>query len=315
MNGNAEVIFMLCSQLQTDMEYTPYAPSEWSKLAEKLMRENLQPSDLPEMSDTDLCNYLDLYKNETERMRYLFQRRESLFSVMEKYRNTGISVVTRADILYPKMLKIRLGKRCPPLFYVSGNLQLASRKAIGFVGSRNADKTDQRFTEDIVFKMNHLGYSVVSGGAKGVDEIAVSSAIRNSSSAVVYIADSLVRRIRNRNTLSAIRNHQLLLLSATNPDTEFTAGTAMMRNRYIYAHSLGTVVVRSDDKKGGTWNGAADCLRHEICPVFCWNHTAYHGNQELIKLGAIPVAQNWNGDITQYDRHPEDELIQLTLFD
>lgn len=89
----------------------------------------------------------------------------------------------------------------------------------------------------------------------------------------------------------------------------------MMRNRYIYAQSAGTVVVRSDYKKGGTWSGAVDCIKHEICPLFCWNHAEYKGNTELIKLGAMPIDENSSGDVSEYHSPKEEEPVQLTLFD
>ena len=226
----------------------------------------------------------------------------------------GISVVTRADVQYPNMLKARLGKSCPPLFYYAGDLKLAAKRCIGFVGSRNADESDRQFTEQIVSTVTSLGYAVVSGGAKGVDMIAGNAALRNGSASIAYLADSMVKRIRNRDTISAVQSGQLLLLSAVRPDIGFTAATAMMRNRYIYAQSAGTVVVRADYKKGGTWSGAVDCIKHEITPVFCWNQKDYRGNQELIKLGAVPVQADWNGDVTAVPEK-EEEGVQLTLFE
>lgn len=313
MNRNAEVIFMICSHLQCDASVKPYEPSEWSKLAQVLLDTGLQPSDLPTLTDAELRDlYLDTV--EINRIRQLLGRGGSLSFALEQYENMGISVVTRADALYPKSLKLRLGKNCPPLFYYAGNLQLAGKKAIGFVGARGADDHDQQFTESTVSTVNSLGFAVVSGGAKGVDTMASSAAIRNGSAVISYLADSLVKQVRNRENILAIQNHQLLLLSAVKPDMGFTAGTAMMRNRYIYAQSACTVVVRSDYKKGGTWNGAVDSIKHEICPVLCWDKSEYRGNQELIRMGAVPIDMGWNGDLTALPVKEEDP-VQLTLLD
>lgn len=313
MNQNAEVIFMMCSHLQSDVSVKPYEPAEWSKLAQILLDADLQPSDLTTLTDAEFRDmYLDT--KEINRIRQLLERGGSLSFALEQYENMGISIVTRADALYPKSLKLRLGKSCPPLFYYAGNLQLAGKKAIGFVGARGADDHDQQFTESTVSTVNSLGFAVVSGGARGVDTMASSATIRNGSAAISYLADSLVKQIRNKEAISAIQNNQLLLLSAVKPDMGFTAGTAMMRNRYIYAQSDATVVVRSDYKKGGTWNGAVDCIKHEICPVLCWNKSEYRGNQELIRMGAVPIDANWDGDLTTLPGK-EKEPIQLTLFD
>lgn len=314
MNKNSEVIFMLCSHLLKDSEYKPYEPTEWTKLAESLVQSGLQPYDLTEMSDDELKD-LNMNNEEINRLHYLFNRGGSLAFEMEKYENMGISVVTRADAEYPKILKNKLGKSCPPLFYYAGNLKLAERKCIGFVGSRNVDDNDINFTERTVSTINSLGYAVVSGGARGIDTVSAETSLKNGSEAVIYLSDSMIKKIRNKSVISAIQNGKLLLLSVLKPDIGFTVAGAMMRNRYIYAQSDSTVVVRSDYKKGGTWNGAVDCIKHKISPVYCYNNPAYYGNQELIKLGGIPIDENWNGDISVKPINKDDEPKQLTLFD
>ena len=89
----------------------------------------------------------------------------------------------------------------------------------------------------------------------------------------------------------------MVLLSAVKPDAGFRAGVAMARNRLIYGQSSGTVVIRSDLNKGGTWSGAVECLRHQWCPVFCQNKPDYPGNTALIAKGAIPVDGGWDGNV------------------
>lgn len=304
---------MLCSHLLKNAECKPYEPSEWSRLAESLLKAELQPYDLTVMSDNELRN-LNFTDTEINRLHQLLNRGGSLAFELEKYESMGISVVTRADKGYPKRLKIKLGKSCPPLFYYAGDLNLVEQKCIGFVGSRNIDDNDSRFAEKIVSTVNSAGYSVVSGGARGIDTVSADFSINSGNQAVVFLADSMVKRIRNRQITTAVQNGQLLLLSAFKPDMGFTSATAMMRNKYIYAQSVGTVVVRSDYKKGGTWNGAIDCIKHKINPVFCWNNIEYKGNQELIKLGAVPIDENWNGDVSECNIQ-EEEPIQLTFFD
>lgn len=313
MNHNSEVIIMLCSHLSSDTDCKPLTPSEWSGLADTLLQADLEPKALPDLSDSEFLD-LKIGKEETQRIRGLLRQGANITFELEKYNSMGIYVVTRADAAYPKMLKYRLGKSCPPLFYYAGDLSLAKTKSIGFVGSRGADENDRRFTEKVAGSINKLGYSVVSGGAKGIDTIAGDASLKNGCAYIAYLADSMVKRIRSSDTIKAIQNGRVLLLSAVSPDTSFTAATAMMRNRYIYAQSEATVVVHSDYKKGGTWSGAADCLKHEICPELCWDNKDYRGNQELIKLGAVPITEDWNGEVPELSRKQE-EFVQLSFFD
>ena len=75
------------------------------------------------------------------------------------------------------------------------------------------------------------------------------------------------------------------------------------------AQSSGTVIIRSDKGKGGTWAGATENLKHAWCPTFC-RDCEYPGNQELIKLGAIPVTDDWDGDVSKYHTEPV-KLVEL----
>lgn len=297
MNRNAEVIFLLCSHLTDDDDYNPFTPREWSELAEKLQQAKLQPADMTELADAGYQE-LGIDSNQMQRMRKLLQRGASMAFELEKYEAMGISVVTRADALYPKALKSRLGNSCPPLFYYAGNLNLAAERGIGFAGSRNADGQDKRFTDTIATRAIELDYSIISGGARGVDTYATDCALDNGGSAVIYLADSMVRRSRNSRVISGIQDGRLLMLSAIRPDLPFSACNAMTRNRYIYANAMGTVVVRADELKGGTWTGASECLKHKLNPVICWNNPDYKGNQELIRRGAIPIDEDWDCDMS-----------------
>ena len=309
MDKNSEVIFMLCSSISDNAVNKPYTPSEWHKLASKAEKANLQPYDLLNMSDNELKD-LDMSTDDINRFHKLINDGQKLVFKAEKYESMGVSIITAADKMYPKMLKTKLKNGCPPLFYCMGDPKLTECNCIGFVGSRQATSSDRIFTEKIVSKINSLGYSVVSGGARGIDDIAANMSVANGKKAVIYLADSMIKKFRSKQIMSAVCDGQMLLLSSVSPYAEFTSASAMIRNRYIYAHSMGTVVVHSDYKKGGTWNGAFDCIKHKISPVFCANNMQYKGNAELIKLGAFPIDENWNGDLTF-----QEDTIQLSLSD
>jgi predicted Rossmann fold nucleotide-binding protein DprA/Smf involved in DNA uptake len=89
-------------------------------------------------------------------------------------------------------------------------------------------------------------------------------------------------------------------MSVAKPDAGFSVEIAMARNRLIYAQSAGTVVVKSEYNKGGTWSGAVENLTKRWCPIFCWNNAKYKGNMELIGKGAIPVDESWDGNVSDY---------------
>lgn len=315
MNENAKIIITLCSHIDVDDVVKPFEPKEWSALASSLMERNLEPCALPDLSSGELNDLFDSDRAQIERVQRLLDRAGALIFALNRLENTGIFVVTRADQNYPRRLKRSLGNSCPPMFYFAGDLELLNSPGVGFAGSRTIGEADERFTESTVFKIIERNYGIVSGGAKGVDSIAETTALKNGSTVVSFLSDAMLRKIKLPQNLHAIQNGRLLMLSAVNPDAGFHAGTAMMRNRYIYTQAQGTVIIRSDYNKGGTWTGAKEALKHRWSPVFCWNNSGYSGNQALIRQGAFPVDERWDGNLeAAMALWSQDQPEQLSFF-
>lgn len=314
MNDNASMIVVLCSHLCAD-NCRPFEPAEWTKLADTMIAQELQPKDIPNFSDDEMKQYFGYGTSEIERIKELLDRAGSLSFELEKLSAMGIKVITRADKGYPKVLKTKLKRGCPPLFYFAGELALLNRRTVGFVGSRTVGDEDTDFTERTVGKINQHGFGVVSGGAKGVDSTASAASLSNGSFCIEYISDSFVHKIKKKDVISAIQDKKLLLMSIVKPDAGFNAGMAMQRNKFIYAQSEVTVVVKSDYNKGGTWNGANEALKKKYCPILCRDHKQYQGNVGLIKLGAIPTDDDWDGDVDSIGSSISGNGVQLSMFD
>ncbi len=323
MSRNAEAITIFCSRLCAADGVKPLEPREWSELAGKMLERDLQPEYLLDFERKDFTEQLGVTEEEAERYARLLDRSASLRFELSKYEDMGIRVITRADAEYPKMLKKKLGNGCPPLFYCAGDPSLLDKPAVGYVGSRAVDPTDLEFTKRIVARTAARGYAVVTGGAKGVDSISAVTAMNEGACVIEYLSDSMMRRMRDTGLVTEIRDGRVVLLSVVVPTAGFNVGVAMQRNRYIYAQSSGTVVVRSDKGKGGTWNGALENLKYQWCPTFCRDYD-YPGNQELIRLGAIPVGDDWDGNIEEAEmpvmkeektKPKKEKAQQISLFD
>jgi len=308
MNQNSVAITVMCSHLCVGDCIKPLEPKEWSQLAKQMIEHKIQPADLLNFSAEDFRSSFRFNNEQTERMLRLVGRSASMSFEISQYENMGIYIVTRADVDYPKKLKKALGNSCPPLFYYAGDLGLLETNSVGYVGARNISDEDLNFTTKTVKKTVEQGFSVVSGGAKGVDTVAETEALRLGRTAIAYVSDSMRRKIKNPLVVQAIGQGHLLLLSVVKPDAGFNAGVAMMRNRYIYAQSSGTVIIKSDYNKGGTWNGAMENLRHEWCETFCWNNSGYNGNLALIKNGAVPIDETWDGNVIVSKREKPEQM-------
>ena len=299
MTDNSKAIVIICSALAVGNDVKPLEPRKWSEIAAKLMEQNLTPADLLNFTKQDFMTELGIPENQAEQMEKLLNRSAALAFEISKYENMGIEIITRADKAYPLKLKKKLGNHCPPLFYCAGNPELLNSPVIGFVGSRDIEFADEEFTRKIVHTISQHQYGVVSGGAKGVDSISADEAQNLGLPVIEYVSDSMLRKLRNAKVLSSIQNGNMLVLSEVKPDAGFNAGMAMARNKYIYAQSEATVVVRSDLNKGGTWSGATECLRKMWVPVLCRAKENYPGNMALIEKGAIPIDESWDGIVPE----------------
>ena len=168
---------------------------------------------------------------------------------------------------------------------------------IAVVGSRNVDEEGHKFTHEVGQKCAKDGVSIISGGAKGVDKIAILSSLDAGGTAVGVLADSLMRACVSEKYRKAILDQRLLLFSPFNPEAPFNVGNAMGRNKYIYALSRYGLVISTDREKGGTWAGAIEELsRKNNIPVFVrMEGNVPSGNRELLKLGALAFPlRPWN---------------------
>ena len=315
MNDRSTAIAVLCSHLCAGEGVSPLEPKEYSSFAALLRSRQLDPEAILRFGKQDFMQALDMTDEQAERFLRLLDRSASLSFELSKYESMGITVLTRADAAYPKRLKEKLGNSCPPLFYAAGDPAIAARSAIGFVGSRSIGASDILFVQSAVRNVLRNGHVIVSGGAKGCDSIAEEAALDAGGAAIAYLSDSMLRKLRNAKTLQAVQQGALLLLSVAKPDAGFNTGIAMMRNKYIYAQSDATLIVKSDYNKGGTWSGATENLRNRWALTLCRNHLSYPGNKALIEKGAIPVDDDWDGNIQALaEKEKQESAEQLSLF-
>lgn len=202
-----------------------------------------------------------------ERIGYLMGRGNGLAIAMEKWTRTGIWVVTRSDPDYPQHLKQRLKTESPPVLFGCGNRKLLKNGGLSVVGSRNASQEDLSFAVELGKRAAGEGKTVISGGARGIDEAAMLGALGVEGTVIGILADSLLKTVTSAKYRQGLMDDNLLLLSPFYPEAGFNAGNAMSRNKYIYCLSDAAVVVHSG-KKGGTWNGALENLKAGWVPLW-----------------------------------------------
>jgi DNA processing protein len=225
-----------------------------------------------------------------DRLKRLLGRGFLLSQAVERWQARAIWVIASTDPTYPQRLKDRLKENTPAVLFGCGDAAILETGGLAVVGSRNATPALLKYTEHIGQLAAHAEQTVVSGGARGIDQASMCGALGAKGKVVGILADSLERAALNREYRSPLMEGKLVLVSPYDPLAGFNVGNAMQRNKLIYALADRALVISSDYLKGGTWFGAVEQLtKLRLVPVFVRSRGELEkGITELQILGARP---------------------------
>jgi predicted Rossmann fold nucleotide-binding protein DprA/Smf involved in DNA uptake len=289
VSPDTQAILLLCGHFggkATDT-VSPLSPKEYERFARWLRDKQARPADLLSGRADELLADVRAAKLDASRIKALLQRGTALALASEKWFRNGLWVISRSDEAYPKRLKKRLGYDAPALLFGAGDTSLLETGGVAIVGSRNASEPALKFTRDVARQCAKEGFTVLSGGARGIDATAMQSASEAGGVIVGVLADSLLRASTHRTNREGLLGGQLVLISPYHPEAGFNAGNAMARNQHIYVLADYALVVQSEQGKGGTWAGATENLREHWVPLLVRESTEAPGNAELLRRGGL----------------------------
>jgi predicted Rossmann fold nucleotide-binding protein DprA/Smf involved in DNA uptake len=287
LTEDTKAIILLCGVFGKDRSQKPLSLAEYSSLVRWLIEVKMRPGDLLQkdtIHEASMGSGID-----KQRLESLLGRGVQLGFAVEEWQRNGIWIISRSDADYPARYKKHLKDKAPPLLFGVGNRSLLKGGGLAIVGSRNVDQAGETFTRQAAELCAYNRMPVVSGGARGVDQISMNAALDAGGVTIGVLAENLLKKSVERSARQAIADGRLLLLSPYHPNARFTVGTAMGRNKLIYAMSDYGLVVSAEHKKGGTWAGAEEELKREnALPVFVrTGNDTPQGNSKLLDLGAI----------------------------
>jgi len=293
ISPQTQAILLLTSHFSkpTENEVKPLTPKEWGRFAIWLKQQEVNPDQL---LTGKLPDWLATWKDQDiplDRIEQLLNRGSALAFAMEKWTRAGLWVLTRTDETYPIYLKQRLKSDSPAILFGCGNQKLLNQGGIAVVGSRHTSEEDLAYSRRLGQTAAEQGYTLISGGARGVDETAMLGTLTHEGTVVGVLADSLLRACCSANYRPSLMNNNLVLISPFYPEAGFNVGNAMFRNKYIYCLSDSSVVIHSD-KKGGTWTGALENLKKGW--VRLWvkpTQDLLAGNADLVQAGGQWLAE------------------------
>ncbi len=206
----------------------------------------------------------------------------------------NIKIISLLDNEYPQMLKQRLGPNLPPIIAVWGNINLLEMPAVGFCGSRNASAQGIEFTIDVAQQVTQKSWVVVSGNARGIDEVAHQTALGNEGKTIVVVPTGILD-IRIRDSYRELVNDQnTLVISEFQPNARWSVANAMTRNKTICALSDALIIVESG-LDGGTYEAGNFALKlgaRLFVADYALPSSNAAGNQFFLQRGAKSIRRS-----------------------
>ena len=228
---------------------------------------------------SDICD-LDTYKlitkfgatktlnliNQNNPRNVIDKRRKNRLANLEdiqelKYnlKQNSISYLSANNVNWPKSL-IDLGFNMPLGLFFKGDIDLLHQEKVSIVGTRKSSIYGNSIAGEFAFDLASIGFSVVSGGAIGIDTSSHHGALNAQGKTVCVQANGLHRLYPSKNEFlfeKIIKNG--LMISEYPPGRNPTKNYFLDRNRIIAALSKSTMVVEAAEI-----SGALSTVRHAL---------------------------------------------------
>lgn len=215
---------------------------------------------------------------------------KSVEDEVERLNVMGIRTVMFYSEDYPEMLK---GIHDAPIvLYIKGEIKKEDRYAIAIVGSRKSTDYGVSVTMSIATELAGMGFTIVSGLARGIDTSAHTGAVRCGGRSIAVLGSGIDVPYppENKGLMERISQSGFVM-------SEFPLGTGPnrenfpRRNRLISGLSMGVLVVEAGTDSGAliTANHALEQGREVFSIPGNINSPTSSGTNELIKAGAKVV--------------------------
>ena len=151
-------------------------PGEYKCLYHRLCEMHYQLSDLLGPDAPNIINNCEPVLD-GGRLRRLLERGFLLSQAVESWQTRALWVVSLSDDHYPDPIKTRLQDNAPAVLYGCGDIPLLETGGLAVVGSRHVDESLIAYTMGIGRLAAQAGCTIVSGGARGIDQAAMRGAL------------------------------------------------------------------------------------------------------------------------------------------
>lgn len=287
LNLDSLALLLFCGDLVVD-NTAPLTQEEWYDVEKKLkMNAKRSPAKLFGMNKDTLTQILDVNEYVAYKMVARLSSLNDLMFALTNLENEGISITTKYEDNYPKILLSTLKKRAPLFIYYVGDLSIM-KNMVSIVGPQTMEKRLNSFTKNLVTKIYDEDRILVSSGLKGVDAFALKTHLRLGGKAVCFVSDHLFDK---KQTYSRyIKDKKLVIMSAVDPYAYFNVTNALDRNIYVCGLSDLQFVTASHINSGGVWFTSVQNSHFRWTKQLVLDDDRYSGNIRLLEMGAIKVS-------------------------
>lgn len=248
----------------------------------------MQTSDLYLLSASDWMNYFGTSEQTAHKLVAGLADIALLEKELDLIEEHKIKLITIADVAYPSLLK---EIHSPPIvLYFQGNSKIFSQKCLAVVGARKANDYGKRAVDLLVPDLVAAGYSIVSGGALGIDTMAHEAALKCGGKTIAILGSGLLRLYpsSNKKLFASIIENGGIVASSYPLKMEGLPQNFPARNRIVTGLSQGCVVVQAAKKSGALIS--AHCALEQGREVFAvpgnFDDELSAGCHEIIQQGA-----------------------------
>jgi DNA processing protein len=168
---------------------------------------------------------------------------------MRRVQDYGVRLLPFVDPDYPARLRAIADP--PALLYVKGEILAADERAVAIVGSRSASEYGLKVARSIGRGLASLGFTVVSGMARGIDGAAHQTVLDGGGRTIAVLGCGVDRVYPPEHAALYQRIcRQGAVISEFPMGARPSAFNFPARNRLISGLSLGVVVVEATEKSG-----------------------------------------------------------------
>ncbi|MCX5717444.1 MAG: DNA-processing protein DprA [Nitrospirae bacterium] len=206
---------------------------------------------------------------------------------LKKLDANGIKIVTFSNKDYPEMLKNI--EDAPIILYIKGIIQKEDRYAVAIVGSRKYSSYGKLAAEKLSSGLSSMGFTIVSGMARGIDTLAHTAAINSGGRSIAVLGSGIDVPYppENRGLMEKLAISGCVI-SEFPPGTPPEKENFPKRNRIISGLSLGVLVVEAAADSGSliTATYAIEQGKEVFAVPGNINSANSKGTNDLIKKGA-----------------------------